>query len=66
MTKVFPLDCCRSCVNTFGKSKECMNCKDGSNWNELYDADPNCVHVLHSTMIGGGLRCKKCSGWICW
>lgn len=66
MKKVFPFECCKSCTNTVGKSRDCKNCEDGSKYAELYDADPNCVHKLISPAIGGGLRCKYCNGWICY
>lgn len=32
---------------------------------ELYDADPNCQHVL-TNGSGGGVRCLKCKGWFCY
>lgn len=32
---------------------------------ELYDADPNCDHVIVNAP-GGGVKCEKCSGWFCY
>lgn len=32
---------------------------------ELWDADPNCVHDIQPA-TGGGVRCTKCSGWFCY
>ncbi len=31
---------------------------------ELYNADPNCKHVLDPNY--SGVRCLKCSGWFCY
>lgn len=31
---------------------------------DLFDADPNCKHEVVSAP-GGGVKCKKCSGWFC-
>ncbi len=31
---------------------------------ELYDADPNCEHVLDPNCVSG-IRCTKCGGWFC-
>lgn len=31
----------------------------------LYDADPDCQHVIESA-DGGGIKCTKCSGWFCY
>lgn len=31
---------------------------------ELYDADPNCWHVLDPRCMSG-VRCTKCPGWFC-
>jgi hypothetical protein len=34
---------------------------------ELWDADPNCKHEIYSDFYGGGgIKCKKCSGWFCY
>ncbi len=30
----------------------------------LYDADPNCWHVLDPKCMSG-VRCTKCPGWFC-
>lgn len=30
---------------------------------ELYNADPNCKHVIKQLM--SGVKCTKCSGWFC-
>lgn len=32
---------------------------------ELYDADPNCVHIVKPAP-GGGIKCMKCPGWFCY
>ena len=32
---------------------------------ELWDANPNCVHDIQPAP-GGGVRCTKCSGWFCY
>jgi hypothetical protein len=30
----------------------------------LYDADPNCKHVIVEEW--SGVKCKKCDGWFCY
>lgn len=30
----------------------------------LWNADPNCVHD-EQPASGGGVKCRKCSGWFC-
>lgn len=38
----------------------------GSKWNdELWNANPNCDHRVISPS-GGGVKCIKCNGWICY
>jgi hypothetical protein len=32
---------------------------------ELWNADPNCFHEEDTTNMGGGIKCKHCSGWYC-
>lgn len=32
---------------------------------ELWEADPNCVHDIQSAP-GGGVKCTKCRGWFCY
>lgn len=32
---------------------------------ELYDADPNCKHIIVEA-DGGGVECTKCGGWFCY
>ena len=32
---------------------------------ELWNADPNCKHNIVSAR-GGGVRCTKCGGWMCY
>lgn len=43
-----------------GKSPEVNT----NQWDELWDADPNCVHDIQP-QSGGGVRCVKCQGWCC-
>ena len=31
---------------------------------ELFDADPNCWHVLDPECYSG-IKCTKCNGWFC-
>ena len=31
----------------------------------LWDAEPNCLHVVVGAP-GGGVKCTKCSGWFCY
>lgn len=31
---------------------------------ELWDADPNCIHNIVDAP-GGGVKCTKCKGWMC-
>lgn len=34
---------------------------------ELYDAKPDCEHVVFDAFWeGGGVRCGKCGGWFCY
>ena len=62
--KTFPYESCKSCAKTFGKSRICKSCDGENNYDELYDADPNCVHDIYSC-LSGGIKCKKCNGWFC-
>lgn len=32
---------------------------------DLLDADPNCEHVVVD-VLGGGVKCSKCTGWFCY
>lgn len=32
---------------------------------ELYDADPDCDHVIVEGNFGSGIKCAKCPGWFC-
>lgn len=32
---------------------------------ELFNADPNCVHTVVAAE-GGGVKCAKCTGWFCY
>ena len=34
-------------------------------FNELWDADPNCKHDIKNAP-GGGVKCTKCRGWCCY
>lgn len=63
-TKTFPFEPCKACIYTYGKSEACKTCDGDTNFNELYDADPNCIHVVRGGW-GGGLHCEKCKGWFC-
>ena len=33
---------------------------------DLYDADPDCVHDVQSAPGGSGVKCTKCNGWFCY
>lgn len=32
---------------------------------ELYNADPNCKHIIVA-QLSGGVKCTKCGGWFCY
>lgn len=36
-----------------------------SKWEELYDADESCRHLVKGSS-GGGVECVKCGGWFCY
>jgi hypothetical protein len=39
---------------------------DSSTYNEeLYDADPNCKHIIVCNGFSG-VKCRKCGGWFCY
>lgn len=63
--KTFPYENCKSCINTYGKSKICKNCDGKSGYEELYNTDPNCIHEIISAS-GGEIKCIKCGGWFCY
>lgn len=63
--KTFKYESCESCARTNGKSADCTGCDGNSNYYELYDADPNCVHVLGEGGGMSGVSCTKCNGWFC-
>lgn len=50
---------CREC----GESDNSVSDEDDAV--ELYDADPNCEHVLDPNCMSG-IRCTKCGGWFCY
>lgn len=64
MNKIFKTEVCKRCEYTFGKSKICNKCKNGSKLSELYNANPNCIHSIRSSS-NGGVYCIKCNGWFC-
>ena len=32
----------------------------------LYNADPDCKHVIVSGYSSSGIRCSECGGWFCY
>jgi hypothetical protein len=60
--KTFPYKNCKSCINTYGKSKICKNCDGQSEYDEIYNADSNCTHGIKGCISGG----VKCNGWFCY
>ena len=33
---------------------------------DLYDGEPDCMHISTRDGIGGGIHCNKCSAWFCY
>jgi hypothetical protein len=55
---------CKNCTLNNTNSKECSECNGENNFEELFEADPNCIHNIISGG-GGGIICTKCNGWFC-
>lgn len=62
--KTFPFKNCRSCARSYGVSERCNICNGESEYEELYNADPNCVHNV--VPVSSGVKCTKCDGWFCY
>jgi hypothetical protein len=48
------------------KRKEDRSEEDIAEEEFLYDADPNCKHVIVSGDNYSGIKCSKCRGWFCY
>lgn len=57
--------CCIDCEYHNSNPNTCKSCEDADNYQELYNADPDCIHDIVSAS-GGGIRCTKCNGWFCY
>jgi len=60
-TKLFGMDCWKPKPEPISKPSIDPN---GNPLEDLFGSDPNCEHEVVSAP-GGGVKCKKCTGWFC-